>query len=226
MSWFREDMLGKEPTWKALREQRLGEEEKKTRKVKPKENKPKMKMDSLFQDKEGDESSKHQEKSWDFMGPNHRGRWWERAPSPARGIGRPSSPGWRCKQVDQQEPAPPQDLRLEKTAAMRTQPYPLLHTGFLLVPWTGYGLPTRVICTRAPLISSGQFPLTGDAPASPLLGTLHPLPGRFGFSLLCFRWLVLSGCPATKPYRIHDQKERKMEQKQKGSYALTLCHSE
>lgn len=74
---------------------------------------------------------------------------------------------------------------------MRTQPYPLLHTGFLLVPWTGYGLPTRVICTRAPLISSGQFPLTGNAHASPLLGSLHPLPGRFGFSPLCFRWLVL-----------------------------------
>lgn len=42
--------------------------------------------------------------------------------------------------------------------------------------WT----PTRVTHTRTPLISSGQFPLTGDAHASPLPDSLHPLPGRFG----------------------------------------------
>lgn len=90
MSWFIEDVLGKQPTRKALKEQRLGGEEKKQpRMVKPKETRPKAWLIPREVSKEMSLQKTRRKANQRFLGANREEKILRKgnAPSPVRGIG-------------------------------------------------------------------------------------------------------------------------------------------
>lgn len=156
----------------------------------------------------------------------------ERAPSPARRMGRTCTPDWRWKQGRSARMSSPQGLRLEKKLAWPGGPVvPTLPVSSSSFPGWDTDSLSRVICARTPLIPSGQFPVTGDVHISPLLGSLHlgrlhPLRGTLGLlpSMLpvaCLLWV-----PSHQVLLDKWPERKETLAKTKGSQALNLCHSD
>lgn len=159
------------------------------------------------------------------MGPRQRGRYCERAPSPAWGRGRTSSLGWRWKQGRSARSILTPGSETGRDACRMGSPARPPHRAprhSLDRIWT----PHQRDLPWNPSHFSAQAPLMALLTGQPFWAASSPFLAGLGSSPLCFHWLLFSGCPATKPNGMNDQRGRKMEQKQKGPYALHLCHSE